>query len=295
VVGEIRTEQRVALTFFQAMGTGHTAYTTIHADSIETVLSRLQNPPLSIPTQMLQDLDIVSIQRQTFIGDRRVRRNDSTVELFPSEENPNDIDVNFVFEWDPRTDTHEQQNDSRVLAEIAHDRGWDEADLEFELGRRQRVLAYLVENDITDYAEVAGTIHMYSKDPEFVMDAVDSETVTTEELLDSVDGGSEDADEAEVADPVVDTEEVATWESLVREAEREAALADVPDVDVERATDDGSESPDLGVDLDAIDDDSLTSVADTADPVEDGEDGEGADGVPFDETASNARPEGRDE
>nr|WP_284009246.1 type II/IV secretion system ATPase subunit [Halomicroarcula sp. YJ-61-S] len=54
LVGEIRTERQVALAFFQAMATGHAAYTTMHADSTETVLSRLQNPPLSVPEQMVR-------------------------------------------------------------------------------------------------------------------------------------------------------------------------------------------------------------------------------------------------
>nr|WP_276276209.1 type II/IV secretion system ATPase subunit [Halomicroarcula sp. SYNS111] len=83
LVGEIRTEERVALTFFQAMSTGHTAYTTFHADSVDTVISRLQNAPLNVPVQMLQDLDIVSIQRQTYLGEKRVRRNAETAEIVP--------------------------------------------------------------------------------------------------------------------------------------------------------------------------------------------------------------------
>ncbi|WP_255195277.1 type II/IV secretion system ATPase subunit [Halorarius litoreus] len=237
VVGEIRTEQRVALTFFQAMGTGHTAYTTMHADSIETVLSRLQNPPLSVPVQMLQDLDIVSIQRQTFIGDRRVRRNAGTYELYAGEDNPNEIAINRVFEWDPANDVHERFGDSRVLAEVAHDRGWSATELAEELDRRQRVLAYLVENSISDYHSVAGVIHMYSKDPEFVIESIEEEALEPAELFDGVGVPADHPDHEVVEDDAESLSSTAvdeqTWKTLIRSAEHDAASASDGKDDVE--------------------------------------------------------------
>ncbi|WP_255148906.1 type II/IV secretion system ATPase subunit [Halorarius halobius] len=217
LVGEIRTEQNVALTFFQAMGTGHTAYTTIHADSIETVLSRLQNPPLSVPTQMLQDLDIVSIQRQTFIGDRRVRRNAGVYELSADPTDPTDIGVAPIFEWNPAADHHERVGDSAVLAEIAHDRGWSEERLLVELARRERVLAHLVEGDITRYADVAGTVHMYAKDPEYVLGAIESGSLDVDDLL--AGDHASDTEDADVDTPAGRR----TWEQVVRAAEAAAA------------------------------------------------------------------------
>ncbi|MFB6097444.1 MAG: ATPase, T2SS/T4P/T4SS family [Haloferacaceae archaeon] len=174
VVGEIRTEQRVALTFFQAMSTGHTSYTTIHADSVETALSRLQNPPLTIPAQMLQELDIISIQRQSYIEDTRVRRTRSVTELFEDPADPNAIDTNEVFEWNPEHDAHDRVGESRVLSEIARERGWDEEELAHQLAQRVQVLDYMVDNDITDVEEVAGTIRMFSKDRQYVMDRIEA-------------------------------------------------------------------------------------------------------------------------
>lgn len=182
LVGEIRTEQKVALTFFQAMGTGHTAYTTVHADSIETALGRLRNPPLSIPTGMLQDLDVVSIQRQTFIGDRRVRRNAGVYELGADPTDPDEIDIDTIFEWDPAEDTHRRVDDSSVLADIAHDRGWSDDRLTAELDRRERVLAYLLEQGETGYRAAAGTIQMYAKDPDYVLDGIADGSLNPETL-----------------------------------------------------------------------------------------------------------------
>jgi len=46
LVGEIRGKE--AMTLFQAMNTGHTTYSTMHADSINTVISRLEGDPINV-------------------------------------------------------------------------------------------------------------------------------------------------------------------------------------------------------------------------------------------------------
>jgi len=79
LVGEVRGEE--ALTLFQAMSTGHTTYSTMHAADIETLLNRLQGEPINVPHAMLQALNIVSIQMQTYIGNERVRRTKTLLEI----------------------------------------------------------------------------------------------------------------------------------------------------------------------------------------------------------------------
>ena len=172
LVGEIRTEERVALTFFQAMGTGHTAYTTMHADSIDTVINRLQNPPLSVPTAMIQDLDIVSIQKQTFVDEDRVRRNQQVTEMIAPEHDVNSIRTQDVFRRDAATDTHERVGESIVMTEIAEERGWSDNRLHTEIERREGLLEFMLEEAVTDYRDVAALIQLYHKDPDYVLDRV---------------------------------------------------------------------------------------------------------------------------
>ena len=62
LVGEIRG--REAYVLFQAMATGHTTYSTVHADSAKSLVHRLEGKPIEIPRIMLQALDIVCIQRR---------------------------------------------------------------------------------------------------------------------------------------------------------------------------------------------------------------------------------------
>jgi flagellar protein FlaI len=183
LVGEIRTEERVALTFFQAMSTGHTSYTTLHADSIDTVLSRLLNPPLNVPAQMVQELDVVSVQQQTFIDDQRVRRNRSVTELRTDPDDPNDIETHEVFTRNAKTDTHEMAADSQLLAEIADERGWSDKELQAEFERRQRVLQYLLDNDITEYDPVSKALRRYARDAEQLLDRIEAGTLTRTDLV----------------------------------------------------------------------------------------------------------------
>jgi flagellar protein FlaI len=184
LVGEIRTEERVALTFFQAMSTGHTAYTTLHADTVETAMSRLRNPPLNVPVQMLQDLDIVSIQSQTFVDDQRVRRNRTVAEIEPGADDAT-VDVSPIFSRDAASDTHERVGESRVLAEIAEDRGWADERLQRELADRETVLRYLSEHGITSYDEVARAIHLYSRNPDRILAEIESAELDRQSLLET--------------------------------------------------------------------------------------------------------------
>jgi flagellar protein FlaI len=179
LVGEIRTEERVALSFFQAMAPGHTAYTTVHADSVQAAINRLKNPPLNVPTQMLQELDIVSIQGQTFLDEQRVRRNRVVAEI---ETGAEDVEIHDVFRRDAASDTHERVGESRVMSEIARERGWSDEELREELDNRRAILTYLAENDMTDYDVVARTIHLYSRNPNRLMERVTRDDLTSEDL-----------------------------------------------------------------------------------------------------------------
>src|ERR1044072_2575405 len=72
IVGEVRGKE--AYNLFQAMATGHAAYGTMHADSVDAVIHRLESDPINIPRSLLEALDIISIQIQTRVGGKRVRR-----------------------------------------------------------------------------------------------------------------------------------------------------------------------------------------------------------------------------
>ncbi|MFB6270153.1 MAG: type II/IV secretion system ATPase subunit [Halobacterium sp.] len=171
VVGEVRGDE--AMTLFQAMNTGHTTYSTMHADSVQTVINRLENEPINVPRAMIQSLDILCVQTLTHVGDERVRRNRVIAEIEGIDQRTGDLDYSTAFEWNPVADEFDQR-DSVVLDEIREERGWSRGDLLRELRNRKRVLRYLTEQDVTDYRRFTEVINEYYADPQRVVDRVQS-------------------------------------------------------------------------------------------------------------------------
>ena len=168
LVGEVRGKE--ALTLFQAMSTGHTTFSTMHADSVESAIHRLENPPISVPRTMVTALDIVSIQAQTYLKNKRVRRNMKLVEINDIDPNTRNIRTNDIFSWNAVTDHFDRMGDSRVLNDIAQRRAWSKRELNAELSRRQRILEYMLNNNIREFRQIAAIIHAYSVKPDRVLE-----------------------------------------------------------------------------------------------------------------------------
>lgn len=167
LVGEVRGKE--ALTLFQAMSTGHTTFSTMHADSVASAIHRLENPPISVPRSMIQALDIMSIQSQTYTKGKRVRRNIKLVEIIDIDPNTRNIRTNDIFVWDSENDVFVRTGESKALFDIKMRRGWGQGRIDQELYYRQKILEYMVHNNITDFNEISGLINAYQSRPERVL------------------------------------------------------------------------------------------------------------------------------
>ncbi len=167
LVGEVRGKE--ALTLFQAMSTGHTTFSTMHADSVASAIHRLENPPISVPRSMIQALNIISIQSQTYTKGKRVRRNTKLVEIIDIDPQTRNIRTNDIFNWDSMTDTFQKVSESKAINDIMVKRAWNTQEVHKELKYRKKVLDFLSRNNITDYEAVSTIIYEYSIDPEKVL------------------------------------------------------------------------------------------------------------------------------
>lgn len=167
LVGEVRGKE--ALTLFQAMSTGHTTFSTMHADSVSSAIHRLENPPISVPRTMIQALNIISIQSQTFVRGKRARRNMKLVEITDIDPTTRNIRTNDIFSWDALTDKFNRVGESKALNEIMIRRGWNISDLKQELMNRQKILEFMVNNKISDFNAIATIIHDYQVTPDKVL------------------------------------------------------------------------------------------------------------------------------
>ena len=167
VMGEVRGEE--GRTLFQVMSTGHTTYTTFHADTVDEVLKRFTTDPINVSKTLFTALDLVSVQTQTRVQGNKVRRNKTITEIDEYNAENDEIRVQDVYQWQPESDEYLQLGTSTKLQEIAFDRGWSEQRLARELFERRTILAYLIDNGLNRYAEVAATIQAYINDPESIL------------------------------------------------------------------------------------------------------------------------------
>ncbi len=177
IVGEVRGEE--AVTLFQAMNTGHTTFSTMHADSIETVINRLENDPINVPRAMVQSLDMLSVQTLSRSGQERLRRAKVIGEIGEIDGRTGELDYSSAFTWQPGIDEF-QRNDSTLLGEIQQERGWNRTELLRETRRRERFLRLLNELGVTDYRRFTALVNEYYADPDRVMDRLRTEAEATD-------------------------------------------------------------------------------------------------------------------
>lgn len=171
IVGEIRGKE--AQTLFQAMSTGHTTLSTMHATGVEEVVSRLQNEPMNIPLMMFQALDIICIQILTYKPDgKRVRRTKVIAEVHEVDMKTRSINVVDIFKWDPVTDEFKMTGESIILNRIMEQRGWTMKKINNEIRNRSLILDHMVKNKINKYNEVFALIEGYFTNPESVLEKI---------------------------------------------------------------------------------------------------------------------------
>ncbi len=170
IVGEVRGKE--CQTLFQAMSTGHITYSTTHADSVASVVHRIENPPMDVPRNMLSALDFIAIQVQARVGGKRIRRNKQIVEILDIDPRTNELITNEVFKWRSATDEHTYSGKSYLLEEIMEAKGWSETRMREELKRRQEVLEWMRIKKIRHYKDVAKVLISYHRDPEAVIEKV---------------------------------------------------------------------------------------------------------------------------
>jgi flagellar protein FlaI len=161
------------------MNTGHTTFSTMHADSVQTVINRLENDPINVPRPMVTSLDILWVQVLGRSGGERVRRAKTVSEIEGIDQRTGELDYSNTYNWNSQADSWTERN-SELLSEIRTERGWSESELLTELRNRRRFLKYLEQEDITDYRRFTAMVNKYYADPEEVMERIDRENVQIE-------------------------------------------------------------------------------------------------------------------
>ncbi|MFH1101090.1 MAG: type II/IV secretion system ATPase subunit [Methanobacteriota archaeon] len=186
LVGEIRGKEAYVL--FQAMATGHTTYSTFHADSAQSLIHRLEGKPIEIPRVMLQSLDIVTIQISTRVKDRKVRRCKQIIEIIDIDPSTREILTNEVFRWDPVEDRFSYSGKSYVLERVRSRWDMGKEQIIEEMKRRVEILEWMRKQNVRAFKDFAHMITQYVEKPDDFMKRIRDPSVQYSELK----GASED-------------------------------------------------------------------------------------------------------
>jgi flagellar protein FlaI len=166
IVGEVRGKEASVL--FQGMASGHASISTMHAESVETVIRRLETPPIELPPTLMNSLDVVAVMTHAIIKKQETRKLKNITEVI--EVTPDGVaKTNTPFVWDPAEDKFYYKTESKVFEKIMARVGITKEELINEFQKRTKLLYELYKRKIFDYDTVQKIINEYYKDSETVM------------------------------------------------------------------------------------------------------------------------------
>jgi flagellar protein FlaI len=162
IVGEIRRKKEAEV-LMEAIETGHSIYSTIHANSGYQVLRRLAEPPINIPLMQIELIDLIVVQYR----DRKTNKR-RTYEIAEIEQTSTGqgLQVNTVYKWVPRTDAWEKLNKPTKLITLLNvHTGLTEEDIYKEINERAEILDWMKRSNLTDLDEIGFVMKLFYSNP----------------------------------------------------------------------------------------------------------------------------------
>ncbi len=171
LVGEIR-RQRQAEVLFEAMHTGHSVYSTLHADTAEQTVRRLVNPPIDVPKTMVDAVDVNVVM----FRDRRrnFRRVMEVAEISSKQED--EIEADVLYEWQSKADEVEKKQESDAVYETLNlHTGMTPDELRRNIEEKKQVLEWMEDKEIDTVNTVGKVVAEYYSDPDTVVSAAEND------------------------------------------------------------------------------------------------------------------------
>jgi flagellar protein FlaI len=159
ILGEMRRKEEAEV-LFEAMHTGHSVYATVHADSAAETISRLINPPINVPSNLLKAVDLCV----TMFRDRRkgVRRTYQVTEFIANETDKNGVKPNILYRYEPATDAIIKHAPSMgVFEKLSRHTGMSFSEINRELDNKKKILMDLVKRNVRDMNGIADAVRQY--------------------------------------------------------------------------------------------------------------------------------------
>jgi len=166
IVGEVRGAEASVL--FQGMASGHSSISTIHAESVETVIKRLETPPIELSPTLLNVLDAVCIMTHAVVNKQETRKLREIVEII--NVTPDGVAMtNTPVVWNPADDQFYFKRNIKSFEKISKRSGLNIDDINLEFRRRTQLLYTLYKKNVFGFAEVQEIVTRYYKQPEKVL------------------------------------------------------------------------------------------------------------------------------
>lgn len=163
VVGEIRRGDQAEV-LFEAMHTGHSVYSTLHAETVEQVIRRMTNPPIDIPEVMLEALQSVIVQYRN--RRKGIRRTYQLAELTKAP-----MRINTLFKLTPEDEIEPYSESKRVFDELKMHTGMSEKKIRKDIENKKKILNWMVKKDVNQALDVGKIMAKYYSDPKKIIDA----------------------------------------------------------------------------------------------------------------------------
>lgn len=173
IVGEVRGKEAYVL--FQQMAVGHPGLATIHAENFPKLVDRMTSPPISLPSNLLQNLDLILFVKRVKQGRKYSRRIFSAIEVVGYDQDTKMPITNEVFNWYAKNDEFKIIGKSALLKKISDNTGMTVDQIGKEIEQRAKVIKWLVAKNITDYKKIAAVISMFYLSPDFLLGRIEGE------------------------------------------------------------------------------------------------------------------------
>jgi flagellar protein FlaI len=168
IVGEIRGAE--AYTLFQAVSTGHLGMSTIHAESVEAAVYRLESEPMNIPRTLIAGVDLILVQKRVEHNGKPVRKTIATSEIVGLDPRSGEILTNEVYRWNSAEDTFDFTGRSYIMERIAEKKGISIEEAYEEVQRRAKIIDWMSKRDIRNYKDVSDMIRSYYENSETLLE-----------------------------------------------------------------------------------------------------------------------------
>lgn len=177
IMGEVRRKEEAEV-LFESMHTGHSVYSTIHADTSRHLVRRLTKPPFELPLEDIGAIDLIIVQ---FRDRRRGLRRTLEVAEIQQSESDDQIQLNYLYRWDPRNDSFEKVNEpKRLFEKLNLYTGMSDDEIQKDLKEKTKILKWMAGNSVADIEEVGKIIGRYYNDKEAFVKTISQKKAKSE-------------------------------------------------------------------------------------------------------------------